>query len=94
MKDTVRSLAVVLTLLAMFPVSTVRTSVGLVQWHDDDGEVNGFTPMQLFEFQYHTIIVNDDFLQQLWPTQFDMFSFPIDETYQRVQNTAIIITDV
>lgn len=94
MKDTVRSLAVVLTLLAIFAVSTVHTSVGLVQWHDDDGEMNGFTPMQLFELQYHTTIVNDDFLQQLWPMKFDMLSFPIDNTYQRIENTVIIITDM
>ena len=85
MKDTMHRLAVVLSWLTIFALPTVhlsvdRTNVDLVQWDDYDGKAICYTRIQLFDLQSQATIVNDDFLQRLWPTKLDMLSFPSDKT--------------
>ena len=62
-------------------LSVDLTSVDLIQWHDYDGKTICCTPVQLFELQSQATIVNDDFLQHLWPSKLDMLSLPSEEEY-------------
>ena len=95
MKDTMHRLTVILSWLTTFALPTVhlsvdQTKVDLVQWDDYNGKVICYTPIQLFDLQSQATIVNDGFLQRLWPVKLDMPSFPSDETYRRTRNIVLI----
>ena len=87
-------LEVVLLWLTIFALPTVhlsvdQTKVDLDQWDDYDRKVICHTPIQLYDLRSSTI-VNDDFLQHLWPMKLDMLSFPSEETYLRTQNIVLM----
>ena len=81
-----------LTILALLTVhlSVDQTSVDVVQWHNYDGKVICYTPIQLFDFHSRGTSVTDDSLQHLWPTKLNLLSFPSDKTYRRIQNIVLI----